>query len=160
MKNDLARLAKRIRTEFADLEQVVSRCEEALKRSKSSSDDLYLDSVALNLQGFYSGVERLLQLIATTIDGNLPQGAEWHKELLEQMSQEMPDIRPAILSENAKISLDSYRSVRHVVRFTYTFRLEPKRLEELTEELRPTFAIVQRELEAFADLLIQRAKEN
>ncbi|MBI5305599.1 MAG: hypothetical protein HY868_25950 [Chloroflexi bacterium] len=160
MNKDLAKLAKRIRTEPADLEQVVSRCEEALKRSRSSADDLYLDSVALNLQGFYFGVEHLLQLIATTIDGNLPQGAEWHKELLEQLSQEMPGIRPAILSENSKILLDSYRSIRHVVRFTYTFRREPNRLEELTEKLRPTFSIVRRELDAFADLVRQRAQEN
>lgn len=54
MKNQSVKLAKRITTELVLLEQIVSRCEEAMRRAKLSSDDLYLDSVALNLENFYS----------------------------------------------------------------------------------------------------------
>lgn len=159
MKNDLAKLAKRIRTELADLEHVVARCEIALERSRLSSDDLYLDSVALNLEGFYSGIERLFQLVATTLDGKMPKGEEWHKDLLEQMCSQVTGVRPAILSETSRTMLDEYRRVRHVVRVVYTFTLDPKRLEELTKKLRPTFNTMRFELEAFANLLEQRAKE-
>jgi len=158
VKNQFTKLAKRITTELVLLDQIVSRCEEALRRSKLSSDDLYLDSVALNLENFYSGIERLLQLIATTLDGRVPRGEEWHKALLEQMCSQVSGIRPAVLSETSKTMLDEFRRVRHVVRVIYTFTLEPKRLEELTEKLRPTFSIVRRELEAFAGLLEQRAR--
>jgi len=160
MKKNLAKLSKRISTELADLEQVVTRCEKALARSKTSSDDLYYDSIALNLEGFYSGLERLLQLIAGTIDGRVPQGAEWHKELLDQMCEEMPGLRPAVFTETVKSMLDEYRRLRHVVRVIYTFTMEHKRLEELTLTLRPTFVAVRRELDAFANLLEQRSKEN
>ena len=159
MKSDLAKLAKRIHTELADLEQVVARCERALARAKTTSDELYLDSVALNLEGFYSGLERLLQLIAATIDGKVPQGAEWHKELLEQMSEEMSGQRPAVLSENARTMLERYRGLRHVVRVIYTFRLEPEKLEEHTQALRPTYVVVKTDLDAFAGLLERRSKE-
>jgi HepT-like protein len=160
VKNDLAKLAKRIRTELIDLEQVVTRCERALARSKTTSDDLYLDSIALNLEGFYSGLERLLQLIAATIDGKVPHGSEWHKELLDQLCEEIPGLRPAVLSESAKTMLERYRRLRHVVRVIYTFRLEPQKLEEHTRALRPTYVAVKNELDAFAALLEQRSKEN
>lgn len=160
MNKEWAKLARRITTELADLEHVVARCEKALARSKTTSDDLYYDSIALNLEGFYSGLERLLQLLALRIDGKLPQGAEWHKELLEQMSRELPGLRPAVFSESTRTSLEEYRALRHVVRVIYTFSLQHQRLEELTLSLRPTYLAVRRDLGAFADVLEQRSKED
>jgi len=49
-----------------------------------------LDGVALNLHGFYAGLERLFELIAAIVDGTVPQGANWHQILLEQMATEAP----------------------------------------------------------------------
>jgi hypothetical protein len=37
---------------------VVDRAQEGWHRASTSSDDLYLDGVALNLHGFYAGLER------------------------------------------------------------------------------------------------------
>jgi hypothetical protein len=159
MKNSLLKLAKRLRTELDDLEQVVSRCERALRQSKLTSDDLYFDSMALNVQGFYSGLERLFHLIASTIDGKVPRGEEWHKELLQQMRSQVSGLRPAVLSESTVKMLDEYRRIRHVVRVIYTHQLEHERLEELTNNLRPTHTAVRRELLAFADFLEHHARE-
>ena len=72
MSERLLRLAERIRDELADLDQVVERAQEGLRRMRRASDDYYLDGVALNLHGFYAGLERLFELIATIIDGTLP----------------------------------------------------------------------------------------
>jgi len=44
---------------------------------------LYLDSAALNLHGFYSGLERLFELIARHVDGAIPSGETWHRDLLQ-----------------------------------------------------------------------------
>ena len=55
--------------------------------------------------------------------------------------------------------LDEYRRIRHVVRVIYTHQLEHKRLEELTNSLRPTFAAVRGELLAFAEFLEQKSRE-
>ena len=78
MNNRLLRLAERIRDDLSSLERLVHRAEEAWRRAEQSKDDLYLDSVALNLHGFYAGLERLFELISTAIDGSLPQGSNWH----------------------------------------------------------------------------------
>jgi hypothetical protein len=59
-------LAARIRDEMADLDGVARRALDAWPRAQTPSADqhAYLDSVALNVHGLYSGVERLLELIA------------------------------------------------------------------------------------------------
>jgi hypothetical protein len=54
-------LVDRIRGEVPDLDRVVQRALRAWTQTQMTSEEqLYLDSVALNLHGFYSGLERLL----------------------------------------------------------------------------------------------------
>lgn len=94
-------LVRRIRQELGELQRVLSRIQEGWELFRRSNEDLYLDGVALNLHGLYSGFERLFTRIAETIDGNLPQGAEWHKLLLGQMKVEIPGVS-ALLSFQLK----------------------------------------------------------
>ncbi len=98
MNEQLLKLAQRIPNELSELERLVKRAREGWRRIQQFSDDLYLDGVALNLHSFYSGLERLFELIAIVIDQKVPQGSNWHRSLLEQMSVEMPGIRPAVIS--------------------------------------------------------------
>jgi len=116
MSERLKGLAQRISDELNDLERVVGRVREGWRRTQQSDDDLYLDGVALNLHGFYNGLERLFKRIATTIDGNLPQGENWHQVLLKQMETEVPGVRPAVISDETYQVLDGYRGFRHIVR--------------------------------------------
>jgi hypothetical protein len=75
MNKRLLRVADRIRGELEELTRVLDRAQEGMRRARQTSDDFYLDSVALNLHGLYAGFERLFEIIAATIDGNVPQGA-------------------------------------------------------------------------------------
>ena len=69
------------------------------QRALRAADDYYLDGVALNLHGFYAGLERIFELIAAIVDGQKPEGENWHQALLHQMTLEVPAIRPAVISE-------------------------------------------------------------
>jgi hypothetical protein len=91
-------LASRIRDTVPDLGHVVQRVSQAWPLAQQSRDELnvHLDSVALNLHSFYSGLERLFELIARHVDGNLPGGTTWHRHLLQQMGQDFTDLRPAV----------------------------------------------------------------
>jgi hypothetical protein len=148
-------LSARIRQELAAIEQVVGRAERALTLAlkNSNEQDLYLDAVALNLHDFYSGLERLFTMIGAEIDGVKPEGPAWHRDLLSQMTLELKNIRPAVLSPQAAKAVDEYLRFRHIVRNVYTFELDPDRVERLVKNLRPAFAQVQTELLAFADFL-------
>jgi hypothetical protein len=149
----LLRLARRIRDEFGELARVINRAQEGWRRVQRSSDDLYLDGVALNLHGFYAGLERLFELIAATVDGTVPQGENWHQVLLEQMAAEVPHVRPAVISDETREALDEYRGFRHVVRNVYTFKFDPMKVQTLVEKAPGTFSQARAELLAFASFL-------
>jgi hypothetical protein len=136
---------------------LVARAQEGLHRAQQSSDDLYVDSVALNLHGFYAGLERLFEMIAAAVDGNVPRGQNWHQMLLEQMVAEMPSVRPALISEETRQVLDEYRGFRHVVRNVYAFRFDLEKVQKLVQGAPTIFSQVRAELLAFADFLEQQA---
>jgi hypothetical protein len=160
MKTAYLAIAGRIRRELQELTQVVERTERIWQQGRSqggNGDDYYVDAVALNLHGFYAGVERLLEVVAEGIDQTKPAGANWHRELLQQLSADIPGIRPAVLSSQCRDLLDRYRGFRHVVRNVYTFNLDPEQIGLLIQQLRPTMDQVSQELLEFASLLEQLA---
>ena len=61
----------------------------AWEHASRTGDELYIDSVALNLHSFYTALERIFELIAISIDREKPQGEYWHLELLRQMSTKL-----------------------------------------------------------------------
>ena len=155
MSERLVRLSQRIYDELEELERMVERAQEGWRRAEARSDDLYLDGVALNLHSFYRGLERLFELIAAAIDGSLPEGANWHQLLLEQMAQELPGVRPAVLSPVTREALDEYRGFRHVVRHVYAFRFDAARMRPLVQDIPAVSARVRSELLAFSQFLKQ-----
>jgi len=157
VKSQLHQLAERIRDELAELEQVQQRIEAGWHRVQSSNDDYYLDGVALNLHGFYSGLERIFELIVTRVDSTKPTGENWHQALLVQMTTEAPGVRPAVISTLTHSQLDEYRGFRHIVRNVYTFKFDPAKIEKLVMNVQVTLAQVRAELLAFAEFLEQRS---
>jgi len=149
----LASLAERIRYELVELDTVLQRVETGWQRARRSADDYYLDGVALNPHGFYNGLERIFELIATVIDGDRPAARNWHQVLLQQMAKDIPQIRPAVISTFTCERLDEYRGFRHVVRNVYTFKFDPEKVGKLVNAAPGLFSQVRAELFAFADFL-------
>ena len=148
-------IAGRIRVDLQELARVVERTGRIWQQALVSPDDYYVDATALNLHGFYGGLERLLEIIADGVDQAKPAGAHWHDDLLRQMAAEIPGVRPPVLSQETRERLDRYRGFRHVVRNVYTYNLDPEQVGVLVKQLAPTMARVSQDLAAFADFLEQ-----
>ena len=146
-------LAARIKTELPELALLVERAREGWDRAKSQNDTFYLDSVALNLHSFYSGLEKIFEKIAATVDGSVPSAPNWHQELLSQMSMEIPEVRPAVISQELSDMLEDYRGFRHVVRNVYTYHLNPVKIERLISDIEPALEKLTAELTIFATFL-------
>ena len=148
-------LVDRIRGEIGDLDRLVQRALRAWPRAQDLSPEqgIYLDSVALNLHSFYAGLERMFQLIATRVDQKLPSGEAWHRDLLRQMAQEFPGIRPAVLSQESVVVLDKFRRFRHLVQNIYVMNLQAAKMSELTSALPAIWPKLRKELLAFADFI-------
>jgi hypothetical protein len=125
-----------------------------------------LDSVALNLHGFYSGLERLFELIARHVDHTLSASGTWHRGLLQQMTHDLVDVRPAVIGQDSALMLDEFLRFRHLVRNVYTMNLVPDKMAGLMSALPGLWSRLRAELLAFADFLedlaqaSQRTKEH
>ena len=146
-------LAARIKEYLLDVERVVERIYQLQEKALQTGDDGYWDGVALNLHSFYSGIERIFEDIARSVDDTLPAGPDWHRNLLVQLSVPVPDRRPAVLQRETRMLLDEYRGFRHIVRNVYTFNFRPTRLKELVDRLGDCFSLAKQDLLAFADFL-------
>jgi hypothetical protein len=148
-----------VRRELEDLRSVreaIARYEKALR---ATSDEAYRDALALNLQSFYTGMEKILERIAREIDEIVPTGPEWHKDLLLQMSTEFRG-RPPVISRPTLELMDEYRSFRHVVRNLYPFSLNMHRLLFLAERSLPCLRQFEREILAFLEGLRDAGKSS
>ncbi|MBO8129199.1 MAG: hypothetical protein H0Z39_08385 [Peptococcaceae bacterium] len=103
------------------------------------------------LADFYMAVERIFKLIAKEIDGELPEGEDWHKKLLRQMSIELPEIRLPVINKKLFRQLEEYLKFRHLVRNIYGFQLEYKRFAHLVENLPAVAADAEHQITTFLD---------
>ena len=146
-------LIGRIQRELEDLERTVNRAEMLLAKVKTSGDDAYLDGIALNLHSFYVGLEHIFEAIAVECEQSTPGGAHWHRDLLQQMAAGIPGVRPPVLEPETRDALGQYLGFRHLVRNVYAFRLEPRRIEQLVNDLRPAYERVQKDITHFITFL-------
>ncbi len=148
-------LALRIRDESEDVDRAVNHAQRAWQAAQrgDADQDMYVDSAALNLHSFYSGLERVFETIALQLDGSLPKGDTWHRDLLDQMMLDLPGLRPPVLIEHTVRALDEFRRFRHVVRNVYAEHLDPQRIGDLVQKLAPLWTELKAELAAFADFL-------
>ena len=152
-------LSARILEEFKEISVTIKRAETAWKKAIDKNDDLYLDSVALNLHSFYSGIEKIFKIIAKEIDGSFPDKSNWHEELLVQMSLDIPNIRPPVISDKLKNDLQDYRSFRHLIRNIYTYNVNPEKIRPLIHKLPLLHEELEKEIRLFAEFLQENNPE-
>jgi hypothetical protein len=147
-------LSAKIIEEIDGINNAAKRAEFAWKKAHDTNDDLYFDSVALNLHSFYSGIEKIFKLIAKEVDENIPDGPNWHEELLAQMSLDITAIRPPVISGKLKNNLQEYRSFRHLIRNIYTYNINPQKIKPLIEILPSLLKDIDKDLKLFSKFLL------
>jgi len=145
--NDHAVLFGLIEQELKELETLAEKNQALLNKLRATQDEDYLGTIALNLHGFYCGVERVFKQIAQTVDGSVPDAADWHRQLLRQMAAPVRHIRPAVLRTETLEMLNEYCSFRHVVRNIYSVNLKLERVAALAEELPACLKLLQEDLQ-------------
>ncbi|MCX6029378.1 MAG: antitoxin [Chloroflexi bacterium] len=148
-------LSQRIEAEIQDIERVQAAIQRHWHKARTSDtdQDAYLNSVALNLHGFYSGLERIFELVAIELDGGALGGDAWHTELLRQMTLDVPNVRPMLLKTDTAAKLDEYRKFRHRIRNIYATNLDPDRMKHLVDGLATLWQQTRQELTDFAAFL-------
>lgn len=130
----------RINQELNKILQAIQQLEIFLRELSNQLDVMYqnalINSVALNLHGVYTGIERIFEVIAKKIDQRFPRGDKWHRDLLEQMSVDIPNVRKAVITEETRLILDELRRFRHLVRSAYSFQLDEEKVLIIAHKIR------------------------
>ena len=148
-------LVARIKNELATLDQVVQTARSQVQKGQATEDPDFYQAAALSLQNYYMGAERIFEEVAKQIDQSLPTGAKFPSALLQQMGLNIPQTRPALLSDQTCELINDYRAFRHVVIHRYGFELQPKRIGELVDQLVNCHANFSREVEDFCQFLLK-----
>ena len=122
------------------------------ENQKKSPDDVEITALASVLHSFYHGLESIFPIIAEEIDGNIPRGENWHKELLSQMAQDSSN-RKAVISEETQKKLGEYLTFRHFYRHSYSFFLDWERMDHLVYAIKETWQRAKSEIKQFIERL-------
>lgn len=102
-----------------------------IRSALPQGDTFLLRAAGSILHDFYVAVENIFEIVAREIDETLPADQTWHRKLLLQMSLDIPDVRPPLISRETALKIDEFRAFRHVFRNVYGFNLSAERIVDL-----------------------------
>ena len=148
-----------IKNELNEVDNTVMLC---LKRKERRNEcitlnleDVLIDSIASCMHSFYTGVEKIFQLIAIEIDGGLPKSKRWQAQLLDIMVLVLP-VRCAVISKKTRIELEQFRQFRHLFRNIYTHNIIPERVMNLCDNLSETWKSTKNDITRFINEMEER----
>ncbi len=113
----------------------------------AGSDPALLSLAAWAIHHSYSAIEAILERTMRVIERSLPEGADFHKALLDAAALELEGIRPPLLSPETVRELHELRGFRHFVRHAYSVDLDGGRLAALQERAAGLRPVLDRELD-------------
>ncbi|MBK7180717.1 MAG: hypothetical protein IPH82_26660 [Chloroflexi bacterium] len=124
-------ISQRVQRDVALIDHLLAAYADLLLQVEQKPPDLVqVTALASVLHSFYNGVESIFIIIAKEIDGAVPTGDRWHRDLLEQMGM-ANEFREAVLPFPIQLQLQNYLAFRHYYRHAYSFFLRWKELREL-----------------------------
>jgi len=148
-------LIERMQHEIPLLDEIIEKAVNYWETWAKNNDfqEAFTGYVALNLHGFYTGLEKIFLLVARYMEKKEPSGKNWHNLLLKQISNDVPNIRPALISHISAEQLQEYKRFRHVVRNVYTTSLAPQKMSPLIKQLPDLWKKIKTELLDFINFL-------
>ena len=146
------RLAAEVESELAALAALGKEFADAPK-----GDDTYsVRARGSILHDFYNGVERVFLRIARELNGGVPRGDQWHRDLIGDMALAIQEVRPAVIDDDLAAVLGEFLRFRHVFRNVYGGVLDAGRMALLEERLPETLALFRKRIEVFVCWMLGR----
>lgn len=145
----LDKTASRILFEIDQIDFLLESYAELLERVQKITPDLVeTTALASVIHSFYNGIENIFSAIAKEIDGNMPAGFQWHRDLLLQMMQDTVKRKPVVSADTAE-KLADYLAFRHFYRHAYSFFLDWEEIKKLVTPLSEVWGQAKDEIKLF-----------
>ena len=141
--------ARRLAAEIEHELQGLDALREELAAAPRNDDTFTLRARGSMLHDFYSGIERVFVRIAEELNGGVPQGEQWHRQIVTDMALDIPGVRPAVIDAALAEELGDFLRFRHVFRNVYGSLLQAERMRPLEERLPAVLAAFRRQVRAF-----------
>lgn len=152
------RLGAMLRRQRRQVSRVVAEAGEALADFADEEPPLReLRGIGAIVHDFYTGLEHIFETLAPELNGGLPAGPSWHRNLLENMTLDIPGVRPPLLQPDTAYALGEFLRFRHLFRNVYGFELEWPRVRRLLARLPEVWSAVEADLDRFLAFLDQAA---
>ncbi len=122
----------------------------------TADDMIRLESVAYHIHNLYSAVEDLLKIVATYFENNITETAKFHIALLTRMTQNIPVIRPALISQETFLILNSLRGFRHFFRHAYGTPIEYEQLKNNLDKSMNILPLLEQDVDTFFNTISQK----
>lgn len=155
----LRALADEVDDSLGSLTRSVEDMEAAKQAAGASPSRVALWACGATLHAFCTGIEKICEAVAHTLNGSPSAGPDWHRRLLRSMTSERPGVRPALISEETASSLDDYLAFRHRFRNLYMFDLRWEPIKDLLDRAPGVWTKLHSELVTFASYLRQIAAD-
>lgn len=141
---------------ISDIKHEIENLEKLITELQGVTDDNSISTRRIMgsiLHDSYSGCERIFRLIVGEINGVIPLGFEWHRQLLNKVIHGIENKRPPVISERMASELEEYLEFRHVFRNIYGFELLGDRILRLKNKHGTIFHDFIKEINDFLDKL-------
>lgn len=154
-----AKLSVKIQRSDTELEKLQDYF---LKHSREVAEGDWgaLSAVSLGIHNIYNGIEDVLLNLAKDIDNYVPSGSSTHQDILDQMSADIEDVRPAVLDHELYLNLIELKGFRHLVRHRYGFDLDQTKVIENFERVKNTYPDFKTSIHDLHDYLSNGQKQS
>jgi hypothetical protein len=84
-------------------------------------DDRSAHEIAIgkHLHDAYTAAEKAIERLVELVDGDIPRGRSFHRDLIRRAAMPVPGGRPAVISDEMAAGLEELLGFRHVFRHAY-----------------------------------------
>jgi len=142
-------ITQKILFEIEQIDELINASSPLLGLCKNRDPDFVEKcGIALILQSFYSGIEKIMLLIIKDKDTVLPNGVKWHKDLLDNALKDTSN-RTHIFRENLSEQLNDYLKFRHLVKHSYGFQLKWEKMKNILFDMVPVWKEIKEDVNIF-----------
>ena len=144
-KERLTLLKAEIQARVKEIDNIYAKLEDR----KGRRGIVAIESLAYQLHNLYCAFEDLFKIIAVSFENNIEDKTRYHAELLKRMALTIEGVRPAFLSKQSLVLLDSLRSFRHFFRHAYSYDLDERKVRIVLEDAAKLRELYVRDVEGF-----------
>jgi hypothetical protein len=117
------------------------------------SSDLARRAIGSYLHDYFSAVEKIASHVCRATEEGMPNGDNWHYQLIFNMSLELDGLRPRLFSKELLDLLNELRGFRHVFRNIYGINLDSNKELALLKKLSKISRMLRKDISSFLRIM-------